>query len=141
MGAMGNPIIQTLNIDKLAAAGALFANAYVTTSILAMAGVPVPKQMQGVDLFAVLQNKIPERNDFFYQHYFLGGSHIPRVEGIVTKDFKYMNYVEHNYEELFESVHDPHETTNLGKDHKLKMKLEELRPFHEFRLPSHSIYL
>lgn len=77
MGAMGNPIIQTPNIDKLAAAGALFANAHVTTSILAMAGVPVPKQMQGVDLFAVLQNKIPERNDFFYQHYFLGGSRIP----------------------------------------------------------------
>lgn len=52
-----------------------------------------------------------------------------------------MNYVEHNYEELFESVHDPHETTNPAKDHKLKMKLEELRPFHEFQLPSHSIYL
>ncbi len=33
MGAMGNPIIQTPNIDRLADAGILFQNAYVTTSI------------------------------------------------------------------------------------------------------------
>ena len=33
MGAMGNPIIQTPNMDKLATAGVLFQNAYVTTSI------------------------------------------------------------------------------------------------------------
>lgn len=33
MGAMGNSIIQTPNMDKLANAGVLFQNAYVTTSI------------------------------------------------------------------------------------------------------------
>ena len=33
MGAMGNPTIKTPNMDKLATAGILFQNAYVTTSI------------------------------------------------------------------------------------------------------------
>lgn len=102
-------------------------NIDIAPTILAIAGVRAPKEMQGVDLFSVLENEIPERSDFFYQHYFLGGPRIPRVEGVVTKDFKYMNYVEHNYEELFDPVNDPHETTNLVNDPKHKKKLEALR--------------
>ncbi|HEX5023819.1 MAG TPA: sulfatase [Agriterribacter sp.] len=102
-------------------------NIDIAPTILAMAGVQAPTEMQGVDLFSVLEDEIPERSDFFYQHYFLGGPRIPRVEGVVTKDFKYMNYVEHNYEELFDPVHDPHETTNLVNDPKHKKILEVLR--------------
>ena len=56
-------------------------NIDIAPTILAMAGVPVPKGMQGVDLISLLENKIPERKDFFYQHYFLGGPGISRVEG------------------------------------------------------------
>ncbi len=36
LGVMGNPIIQTPNLDAMAAAGYLFRNAYVTTSICAV---------------------------------------------------------------------------------------------------------
>lgn len=36
LGAMGNPIIRTPNLDKLATAGILFQNSYVTTSICAV---------------------------------------------------------------------------------------------------------
>lgn len=102
-------------------------NIDIAPTILSMAGVPVPPGMQGVNLIDVIENKIPERADFFYQHYFLGSPQIPRVEGVVTKDFKYMNYVEHHYEELFDIKHDPHETTNLVNDPKYHMKLNELR--------------
>lgn len=102
-------------------------NIDIAPTILAMAGIKAPKEMQGVDLIDLLENNIPERRDFFYQHYFLGGPRIPREEGVVTKDFKYMNYIEHNYEELFDIKHDPHETMNLVHDPKYKMKLDELR--------------
>lgn len=102
-------------------------NIDIAPTILAMAGVKAPETMQGVDLISLLENKIPARKDFFYQHYFLGGPRIPREEGVVTRDFKYMNYIEHNYEELFDIKHDPHETDNLANNPKYKMKLEELR--------------
>lgn len=102
-------------------------NIYIAPTILSMAGIQVPDNMQGVNLIDLVENKIPERTDFFYQHYFLGSPRIPREEGVVTKDFKYMNYVEHHYEELFDVKHDPHETMNLVNDPKYKIKLKELR--------------
>ncbi|MBS1669128.1 MAG: sulfatase [Bacteroidetes bacterium] len=102
-------------------------NIDIAPTILAMAGLKAPNTMQGVDLISMLENKIPERKDFFYQYYFLGSPWLPREEGLVSKDFKYMNYIEHQYEELFDTKHDPHETRNLANDPKYKMKLEELR--------------
>jgi len=102
-------------------------NIDVAPTILAMAGVKAPKGMQGVNLVDLMENKIPERKDFFYQYYFLGGARLPREEGVVTKDFKYMNYIEHNYEELFDIRHDPHETTNLASDPKYQLELKTLR--------------
>ena len=102
-------------------------NIDVAPTILAMAGVKAPTGMQGVNLIDLIEDKIPERKDFFYQHYFLGGPQIPREEGVVTKDFKYMNYIEHNYEELFDIKHDPHETINLASNPKYKLELKTLR--------------
>jgi arylsulfatase A-like enzyme len=102
-------------------------NIDIAPTILAMAGVTAPKTIQGIDLISLVENKIPERKDFFYQYYFLGGPQLPREEGIVTKDFKYMNYFENNFEELFDIEHDPHEIDNLVNDPKYKQKLTELR--------------
>lgn len=102
-------------------------NIDIAPTVLSMAGAPVPDSMQGIDLISLLENKIPERNDFFYQHYFLGSPRIPKVEGVVTKDFKYMKYIEHGYEELYDIKHDPHETTNLVNDPCYQLKLKALR--------------
>lgn len=102
-------------------------NIDIAPTILAMAGVPAPKTMQGIDLIRLVENKIPERKDFFYQYYFVGGPELPREEGVVGKYFKYMNYIEHNYEELFDTRNDPHETDNLAKDPKYKQELLKMR--------------
>jgi len=102
-------------------------NIDIAPTILSMAGVPIPKEMNGVNLIGLIENKIPERKDFFYQHYFLGGPQIPRVEGVVSQDFKYMNYLETGTEQLFDTKHDPHEIVDLIKDPKYKIKLEEFR--------------
>lgn len=102
-------------------------NIDIAPTILSLAGVPVPESMHGVNLIDLIENKIPERTDFFYQHYFLGGPQIPMVEGVVGKDFKYMNYIEQNSEELFDTKHDPHETENLLPDPAYKTKLVEMK--------------
>jgi arylsulfatase A-like enzyme len=92
-----------------------------------MAHVPAPKSMQGVSLVDVLENKVTERDDFLYQHYFLGSPHIPKEEGVVTKRFKYMNFIEHHYEELYDIKNDSHETTNLAGNPKYAETLNALR--------------
>nr|WP_068887571.1 sulfatase [Pedobacter panaciterrae] len=102
-------------------------NIDIAPTILGMAHVPIPKGMQGVNLIDVLKKKLPERNDFIYQHYFLGSPHIPKEEGIVTKRFKYMNFIEHNYEELYDLKNDPYETINLANNPKYKKVISELR--------------
>ena len=75
----------------------------------------------------MLENKIPARHDFFYEHTFRGSPGIPKVEGVVTQNLKYMKYIEHDYEELYDIDHDPHETTNLISDPMYKEALTRLR--------------
>ncbi|MFT4155917.1 sulfatase [Parafilimonas sp.] len=102
-------------------------NIDIAPTILAMAGAPAPSGMQGINLISQLENKTREREAFFYQYYYLGGKKLPEVEGVVTKDFKYMIYIEHGYEELFDTKNDPHETVNLAKDPAFQKKLRSLR--------------
>lgn len=102
-------------------------NIDIAPTILALAGVPVPGSMQGVNLIDMLQGNIPERDKFFYQHYFLGSPHIPQEEGVVTRRFKYMKFIEHDYEELFDITDDPHETDNLAKNKKYRATLRVMR--------------
>jgi arylsulfatase A-like enzyme len=106
-----NPNQIALNID-------------IAPTILSLAGIKIPQQMQGRNLLA----KYPsERKDFFYEHTFLKSPQLPQEEGVVTKDFKYMNYIEHDYEELYKIQTDPHETTNLATDKRYASILKELR--------------
>jgi arylsulfatase A-like enzyme len=102
-------------------------NVDIAPTILSMAQVPVPPQMQGQNLLALAQKKIKPRQDFFYEHNYIKSPRLPNVEGVVTQDFKYMLYTEHGYEELYSIRQDPKETTNLAQDPKYKPQLEALR--------------
>jgi arylsulfatase A-like enzyme len=102
-------------------------NIDIAPTILGFAGIAPPKGTQGINLFDVIENKTPERKDFFYQHYYVGSPGIPKVEGVVEKRFKYMNYIETGYEQIFDIQHDPHETDNLAGNAKYKKQLTELR--------------
>lgn len=106
-------------------------NIDIAPTLLGFAGVTPPKAMQGVDLLGVLTKRIPSRNDFFYEHTFLGSPRLPKVEGVVGKEFKYMKYTEHGYEELYHTARDPHETTNLAQDSRYHTKLKQLRVRYE----------
>ena len=102
-------------------------NIDIAPTILSLAGVAVPKTMQGVDLIESLGKKTPVRTDFFYEHRYLGSPRLPQVEGVVSKDFKYMKYIEHGYEQLYNTAKDPHETTNLATDVHYQKRLVALR--------------
>jgi len=102
-------------------------NIDIAPTILSLASVPVPQTMQGADLESMAKGKIAPRKDFFYEHRFLGSPRLPSEEGVVTGDFKYMNYYEHGYEELFSIRADPKETTNLAGDKKYAATLDAMR--------------
>lgn len=106
-------------------------NIDIAPTILSFAGIPLPTVMQGYNLIAVEQKRQTPRNDFFYEHTYLGSPRLPKVEGIVSKDLKYMLYTEHGYEELYDTRKDPHETVNLAKRPAEKARLEELRKRYE----------
>lgn len=102
-------------------------NIDIAPTLLARAEVAVPARMQGVDLVGNLKKEQPGRADFFYEHTFMGSPRLPKVEGVVTPHFKYMKYIEHDYEELYDTAHDPHETTNLAGDSRHSGELEKMR--------------
>ncbi|MCF0055427.1 sulfatase [Dyadobacter sp. CY356] len=88
-------------------------NIDIASTILSFAGVATPATIQGKDLMASFKNGATEREDFFYEHTFIGSPGLPKVEGVVSKKFKYMKYIEHNYEEFYNTKRDPRETNNL----------------------------
>jgi arylsulfatase A-like enzyme len=102
-------------------------NVDIAPTILSMANVAVPTDMQGQNLLDIIEKKVRKRKDFFYEHTYQKSPKLPQVEGVVTKRYKYMKYIEHDYEELFDIKKDPHETTNLAKNRKYSRRLKKLR--------------
>ncbi len=91
-------------------------NIDIAPTILRFAGIKIPTQMQGVDLIEMLNNKLLDRKEFFYEHTYLGSPRLPKVEGVIAKDFKYMKYIEHNYEEFYDLKNDSDEKQNIAKN-------------------------
>lgn len=101
-------------------------NIDIAPTILSLAGIsPVP-EMQGGNLLDIVNGNF-NRNDFFYQHTFLGSPRLPKVEGVVSASFKYMQYIEHGYEELYDLKDDPNETKNLALDKRYNKQMKALR--------------
>ncbi|HEV7350329.1 sulfatase [Telluribacter sp.] len=118
-----NPQLRNKTVEQIAL------NIDVAPTILGMAGVEVPKTMQGVDLVELVTSKGKKgnREEFYYEHTFMGSPKIPKVGGIVSKTLKYMNFYEHDYEELYDLKKDPQETTNLATDSARRTQLNAVR--------------
>ncbi len=102
-------------------------NIDVAPTILNFVGVSVPSTMQGKDLVEVANGTSPDRQSFFYSHTVFNSPQLPKVEGVVAKDYKYMIYTEYDYEELYHTKDDPKETTNLASNSLYASKLQEMR--------------
>jgi arylsulfatase A-like enzyme len=102
-------------------------NVDIAPTILELAGLEVPQQMQGQSLVPLLKGKRPRwRTEFFYEHLFEHAT-IPRTEALRTQHWKYARYIDYNYEELYDLKNDPAETINLANDEKYGKTLTSLR--------------
>jgi len=102
-------------------------NVDIAPTILELAGVEIPQQMQGRSLVPLLKGQKPKwRTEFFYEHLYEHKT-IPKSEALRTQRWKYARYIDYGYEELYDLKNDPHETTNLAKDEKYLQTLESLR--------------
>jgi arylsulfatase A-like enzyme len=92
-------------------------NLDVAPTIVAAAGLPIPKEMQGRDLSPLyLQTRAPSwRDTFFYEHpTVLGKDRIPSSQGVIRRDWKYVEWPEFDYRQLFDMKDDPGEIRNLA---------------------------
>lgn len=104
-------------------------NLDVAPTLLSLAGITPPEGMQGRDISPLLSGeKVPWREDFFYEHTFDHGG-IPKSEGVVSRSIKYLRYIDQNpvYEELLDLQNDPHESTNLVADKAYADTLQRMR--------------
>ncbi|HAV64140.1 MAG TPA: sulfatase [Verrucomicrobiales bacterium] len=111
-------------------------NIDVAPTVLELAGLKVPTGMQGRSLLPLLNGRSPRwRRDFFYEHNFKHAA-IPRSEGVVSADWKYLRYVDTDplQEELYDLRNDRGEVNNLAADAgaarqlaKLRKRFEELK--------------
>lgn len=113
-------------VDKMAL------NLDIAPTMLELAGVDVPKDMQGHSLVPFLKGKQPAtwRKDWLYEYYEYpwGGVNVLPNRGVRTDRYKYIHYYEPPQEfELYDLVEDPEEKNNLYWDPKYKTLLQEMR--------------
>lgn len=106
-------------------------NIDVAPTILSMAGLTAPSRMQGINLIDLVTGKIQERKSFFYEHTVFSSPMLPKVEGVVTKTVKYMKYIEHGYETLYDLAEDPEERIDVAADPSYSSVLSEMRRLYE----------
>lgn len=96
-------------------------NVDVAPTLLTLAGLPVPKQMQGRSLTTLMDDpRTAWRSAFYFDHRFdLPSVFIPQSEGVLSRERKYVRYFNQRqpgqeYEEVYDLRSDPHELRNLA---------------------------
>jgi len=120
-----NPLDKNLKgkVDKKSIA----LNIDIAPTILGLINQNAPEGMQGLNLIQMFEGKIKRRTQFFYEHTFIGSPGLPKTEALYTKNYKYINFTEHNTEILYDLKKDPHEMVNLANNPKYRKILEKLR--------------
>lgn len=97
----------------------LVQNIDIAPTVLELAGIEKPNDMDGESMISLLQGKETKwRNEVFYEYYWERPfPHTPTVFGVRTKKYKYMTY--HgawDIDELYDIENDPNEMSNLIDD-------------------------
>ena len=123
--ASGNNAKMVLNLD-------------IAPTFLELAGLPIPKQMQGQSMVPFFQGQEPQgwRKDWLYEYYEYPAPHnVRRHRGVRTERYKLIHYYEAPEEfECYDLQEDPGELHNLYGDpqhaalvQQLRQRLDELR--------------
>ena len=112
-------------------------NLDVAPTLVSAAGLPVPTVMQGRDLSPLYLRKPapPWRDEFFYEHPTITSKdRIPSSQGVIRRDWKYIEWPEFDYQQLFDLRGDPGEGRNLagqaafaGQEKKMRQQLDAWR--------------
>jgi arylsulfatase A-like enzyme len=114
-------------------------NIDLAPTILELAGIEKPSRMQGRSLLPLMRGGDPDwRDDFFYEAKLAvgqrdrragAGAYFPSVEGVRSRDWKYMRYLdaEGEGEQLYDLRSDPLETENVVGREEHRDVLEALR--------------
>lgn len=126
----------------------LVLNLDVAPTLLELAGVKVPREMQGRSWVPLLRGeRIGWRASFLAQYFFEQGfAGTPTVVGVRTANAKLIKYPGHEeWTELFDLVNDPFETKNLARDPahkellaKLQAELEAQMQATGYRIPEYA---
>jgi alpha-L-rhamnosidase len=104
-------------------------NIDVTSTILALANQAIPQQYQGKSLSEIVNGKSqkPIHDTLLIEHLW-EFDQIPPSEGLRTKEWKYLRYVnDRNWEELYNLSKDPIEQSNLSSKPDHREVLETFR--------------
>ena len=109
---------------------AMALNIDIAPTLLDLAGINAPDEMQGRSLISLISDAPPAdwRNDFFVEH-LMNHPQIVKHEGVRGQRYKYARYFELDpvYEELYDLNADPLETNNLATDAAYKEEVDRLR--------------
>jgi len=92
-------------------------NLDVAPTIVAAAGLPVPAGMQGRDRGPpyLRRRAAAWRDEFFFEHPTVTSkTRIPSSQGVVRRDWKYIEWPEFDYIQLFDMKRDPGELRSLA---------------------------
>ncbi|MBN9661265.1 MAG: sulfatase [Acidobacteria bacterium] len=109
---------------------AMSLNVDLAPTMLDLAGVKIPDEMQGRSLRPWLEGRSPAwRSEWFYEHQFRAAGWIPPTDGIRTERWKYTRYPAESpvFEELYDLKTDPLEEHNLAAEAAHRATLEGLR--------------
>ena len=106
-------------------------NIDMAPTMLNLAGISIPKQMEGKSLVPLLKGETPQwRDDFLLEHLF-NRVHIPMSQGVISKRYAYWEFLNKDYkpfyEQLFDLKKDPLEIHNQARNPKYFGILETLR--------------
>jgi len=109
---------------------ALCQNLDYAPTLLDVAGVPVPPDMQGMSLKPLLMGQRPKewRKSLYYHYYEFPGAHsVRRHYGVRTDRYKLIHYYNLKEWELFDLQKDPHELKSVYGDPAYASVVEELK--------------
>ena len=103
-------------------------NIDIAPTLVDMAGIDVPKAMQGRSLAPLIKGQAGGwRQEVICEHLW-DHPQIPQTEGLRTGGWKYIRYLKHpEYEELYNLTDDPNESQNLAFDPGQSLRSQNLR--------------